>query len=145
MFSFQPFSKPRLVSIGLLLAILVISLMFSSYVEGMNESATDESTDQTVVSTVNKDAPLTKELNLPAGLSKDLSTKDLSTKDLSTKDLSTKDLSTKDLSTKDLKPLDGIDLGASKTLSVTDITGLLKNNAGVQKLIDNTQKMPNSK
>jgi hypothetical protein len=123
--------------------------MFSSYVEGMNESATDESTDQTVVSTVNKDAPLTKELNLPAGLSKDLSTKDLSTKDLSTKDLSskdlsTKDLSTKDLSTKDLKPLDGIDLGASKTLSVTDITGLLKNNAGVQKLIDNTQKMPKS-
>ena len=123
MFSFQPFSKPRLVSIGLLLAILVISLMFSSYVEGMNESATDESTDQTVVSTVNKDAPLTKELNLPAGLSKDLSTKDLSTKDL--------------------KPLDGIDLGASKTLSVTDITGILKNNAGVQKLID--QKLPNSK
>ena len=117
MFSFQPFSKPRLVSIGLLLAILVISLMFSSYVEGMSDA----------VAIINKDAPLSKDL------SKD------SSKD-SSKDLS-KDLS-KDKS-KDLKPLDGIHLGGSKTLSVTDITGLLKNNAGVQKLLD--QKLPSSK
>ena len=121
MFSFQPFSKPRLVSIGLLLAILVISLMFSSYVEGMSDA----------VAIINKDAPLSKDL------SKD-SSKD-SSKDKS-KDLS-KDLS-KDKS-KDLKPLDGIHLGGSKTLSVTDITGLLKNNAGVQKLLD--QKLPSSK
>jgi hypothetical protein len=128
MFSFQPFSKPRLVSIGLLLAILVISLMFSSYVEGMSEN-TD------AVAIVNKDAPLSKDKS--EDLSKDLS------KDLSSKDLSSKDLSSKDKS-KDLKPLDGIHLGGSKTLSVTDITGLLKNNAGVQKLIDNAQKPINS-
>jgi len=99
--------------------------MFSSYVEGMSEN-TD------AVAIINKDAPLSKDK------SKD-SSKD-SSKDKS-KD-SSKD-SSKDKS-KDLKPLDGIHLGGSKTLSVTDITGLLKNNAGVQKLIDNTQKMPKS-
>ena len=32
-------SKPKLVSIGLLLAILVISLMFSSYMEGFDANA----------------------------------------------------------------------------------------------------------
>ena len=128
MFSFQPFSKPRLVSIGLLLAILVISLMFSSYVEGMSEN-TD------AVAIINKDAPLSKDK------SKDSSSKDSSSKDSSSKDSSSKDLS-KDKS-KDLKPLPGIHLGGSKTLSVTDITGILKNNAGVQKLID--QKLPSSK
>ena len=134
MFSFQPFSKPRLVSIGLLLAILVISLMFSSYVEGMSENAD-------AVAIVNKDAPLSKDKSKDK--SKD-SSKD-SSKDKS-KDSSSKDSSSKDLSkdkSKDLKPLDGIHLGGSKTLSVTDITGLLKNNAGVQKLID--QKLPSSK
>ena len=44
-----------------------------------------------------------------------------------------------------VKPLDGIDLGGSKPLSVTDVTGVLKNNAGVQKMIDNAQKFPSSK
>ena len=43
------FTKPRLISIGLLLAILLISLLFSSYVEGLdNQSVADE---------VNIDAP----------------------------------------------------------------------------------------
>lgn len=101
MFSFQLFSKPRLVSIGLLLAILVISLMFSSYSEGM-ESA---------VAVVNKDAPS----------------------------------ASGSTSSGTVKPLDGIDLGGSKPLSVTDVTGVLKNNAGVQKMIDNAQKFPSSK
>ena len=139
MFSFQPFSKPRLVSIGLLLAILVISLMFSSYVEGMSDA----------VAIINKDAPLSKDLSKDSSKdsSKDKSkdsSKD-SSKDKS-KDSSSKDSSSKDLSkdkSKDLKPLPGIHLGGSKTLSVTDITGILKNNAGVQKLID--QKLPSSK
>lgn len=49
------FSKPRLVSIGLLLAILLISLMFSSYVEGLENGLTKEIAD------VNKDAPLDKQ------------------------------------------------------------------------------------
>jgi hypothetical protein len=111
MFSFQLFSKPRLVSIGLLLAILIISLMFSSYVEGMETDA---------VATVNKDAPLSK--NLSKNSSKDSST-----------------------SSSSLKLFDGIDLGGSKTLSVSDVTGVLKNNAGVQKLIDNAQNLPSSK
>ncbi len=98
------FSKPRLVSIGLLLAILVISLMFSSYTEGMTTNGTAD--------LVNKDAP-PGEANGNANGS--------------------------------VKPLDGIDLGGSKPLSVTDVTGVLKNNAGVQKMIDNAQKFPSSK
>lgn len=82
-------SKPKLVSIGLLLAILVISLMFSSYMEGFD-----------AIAAVNKDAvkPDAKD------------------------------------AVKALKPMDGINLG--KTLSVADITGTLKNNPGVQKMID---------
>jgi len=43
------FSKPRLISIGLLLAILLISLMFSSYVEGLSVNE--------VIADVNQDAP----------------------------------------------------------------------------------------
>jgi len=82
-------SKPKLVSIGLLLAILVISLMFSSYMEGFDANAA-----------VNKDA-------VKADATKDA---------------------------KALKPMDGINLG--KTLTVADITGTLKNNPGVQKMID---------
>lgn len=81
-------SKPKLVSIGLLLAILVISLMFSSYMEGFDANAA-----------VNKDAVKAD--------AKDAKT---------------------------LKPMDGINLG--KTLTVADITGTLKNNPGVQKMID---------
>ena len=77
-------SKPKLMSIGLLLAILVISLMFSSYSEGLD-----------AIATVNKDA-------------------------------------VKDASS--IKPMDSINLG--KTLSVADITGTLKNNPGVQKMIE---------
>ena len=43
------FSKHRLVSIGLLLAILFISLTFMSYVEGLENAS--------IVDIVNKDAP----------------------------------------------------------------------------------------
>jgi hypothetical protein len=84
-------SKPKLVSIGLLLAILVISLMFSSYMEGFDANAV-----------VNKDA-----VKADAKDAKDA---------------------------KALKPMDSINLG--KTLTVADITGTLKNNPGVQKMID---------
>ena len=81
-------SKPKLVSIGLLLAILVISLMFSSYMEGFDANAT-----------VNKDAVKADAKDAKA-----------------------------------LKPMNSINL--SKTLSVADITGTLKNNPGVQKMIE---------
>lgn len=90
-------SKPKLVSIGLLLAILVISLMFSSYMEGFDANAA-----------VNKDAVKAdaKDAKAMDGINLD----------------------------KALKPMDGINLG--KTLTVADITGTLKNNPGVQKMID---------
>ena len=91
-------SKPKLVSIGLLLAILVISLMFSSYMEGFD-----------AIAAVNKDA----------------------VKDDATKD-AVKAL--KPMDDNGLKPMDSINLG--KTLTVADITGTLKNNPGVQKMID---------
>lgn len=106
MFSFQLFSKPKLVSIGLLLAILFISLMFSSYTEGLD-----------TIDTVNKDAP-----------------KDAVAKAVA-KDAVAKDAVAKDPS---MKPMDGINLSESKTklLSVTDITGTLKNNPGVQKMLE---------
>ena len=109
MFSFQPFSKPRLVSIGLLLAILVISLMFSSYAEGMNSGAPPEQglpTDNTVA-VINKDAPASSASGSSIKASNDSDT---------------------------------IVLG---NLSVSDVTNMLNNNAGVQKLID--QKLPSSK
>ena len=121
MFSFQLFSKPRLVSIGLLLAILVISLMFSSYTEGM-ESTMD------AVAVVNKDAPSPN----ASGDASPNASGDASPNASPNANGS-------------VKPLDGIDLGGNKPLSVTDVTGVLKNNAGVQKMIDNAQKFPSSK
>jgi len=87
-------SKPKLVSIGLLLAILVISLMFSSYMEGFD-----------AIAAVNKDA-----VKDDAKDAKDA------------------------VKGTGLKPMDSINLG--KTLSVADITGTLKNNPGVQKMIE---------
>jgi len=86
-------SKPKLVSIGLLLAILVISLMFSSYMEGFD-----------AVAIVNKNAVKADAKAL------------------------------KPMDNNGLKPMDSINLG--KTLTVADITGTLKNNPGVQKMID---------
>lgn len=90
-------SKPKLVSIGLLLAILVISLLFSSYMEGFD-----------AVAIVNKNA-------VKADATKDAK-------------------ALKPMDNNGLKPMDGINLG--KTLTVADITGTLKNNPGVQKMID---------
>ena len=119
MFSFQPFSKPRLVSIGLLLAILVISLMFSSYAEGMNSGAPPEQglpTDNTVA-VINKDAPASSASGSSASGS-----------------------SASGSSIKASNDSDTIVLG---NLSVSDVTNMLNNNAGVQKLID--QKLPSSK
>ena len=104
MFSFSfSFSKPRIISIVLLLAILVISLFFSSYSEGMDPTAT-----------VNKDAPKVNDDNKPSD-KKPLDNTPLAGATLT----------------------DGIALGSSKPLTVSDITGVLQNNPGVQKMINN--------
>jgi len=112
MFSFSlSFSKPRIISIVLLLAILVISLLFTSYSEGMESSAMDESD---AIKSVNKEAPKAK-TSADAGPLANTPVKTDSS----------------------VKPSDGIVLGgSSKLLSVADITGVLQNNPGVQKLIN---------
>ena len=46
------FSKPRLISIGLLLAILLISLMVPSYIEGLENQSIAE-----IIAKVNENAP----------------------------------------------------------------------------------------
>ncbi len=54
------FSNPRLISIGLLLAILLISLIFSSYVEGLP--------DDEIIANVNENAPADKNSGKTAGI-----------------------------------------------------------------------------
>jgi len=49
------FSNSKLVSIGLLLAILLISLVFSSYIEGLENASISDAID-----VINKDAPKPK-------------------------------------------------------------------------------------
>jgi len=109
-------SKPRLLSIGLLLAILFISLAFSSYVEGLDANAI-----------INKEAP-TKDEQTKNEQTKNEETKDVGTKDVETKNEGTKNEGTKDEGTKD---------GQTKTklLTVADITNTLQANSGVQKLL----------
>ena len=51
------FSKPRLISIGLLLAILLISLMVPSYIEGLDNQSIDE-----IIANVNENAPANKNM-----------------------------------------------------------------------------------
>jgi hypothetical protein len=46
------FSKPRLISIGLLLAILLISLIIPSYIEGLENQSVAE-----IIAKVNENAP----------------------------------------------------------------------------------------
>jgi hypothetical protein len=110
---FYSFSKPRIVSIVLLLAILVISLMFSSYSEGMASDAIMSESDAAAI--INQDAPKAKTgedagplTNTPIAGITDSS----------------------------VKPSDGIVIGSGKLLTVADITGVLQNNPGVQKMIN---------
>ena len=122
MFSFSlSFSKPRIISIVLLLAILVISLLFTSYTEGMasnattsnattNDATTSTATVSDAIKSVNKDAPKAKMSDV------------------------TGPFANTPLTTDSVKPSEGISLG---TLSVSDITGVLQNNPGVQKMINN--------
>ena len=109
MFSFSlSFSKPRIISIVLLLAILVISLLFTSYTEGMASTSNATTTD--AIKSVNKDAPKAKSSDVTGPFANTPLTKD------------------------SVKPSEAISLG---TLSVSDITGVLQNNPGVQKMINN--------
>jgi hypothetical protein len=61
------FSKPRLISIGLLLAILLISLIIPSYIEGLENQSVAE-----IIANVNKNAPanknMTESMTGPAGI-----------------------------------------------------------------------------
>lgn len=112
MFSFLlSFSKPRIISIVLLLAILVISLLFTSYTEGMaSDASASGATLNDATKTVNDSAPTAKTSDNKGPLS---------------------------LTTDSVKPSDGILLGSGSSISVSDITGVLQNNPGVQKLITN--------
>lgn len=113
MFSFSlSFSKPRIISIVLLLAILVISLMFSSYSEGM---ATSSMTVSDASAIINKDAPKAKTTSDASDVAGPMTNTPV---------------------VDSVKPSDGIVLGSGKLLSVADITGVLQNNPGVQKMIN---------
>jgi hypothetical protein len=101
------FSRERIVSILMLLAILIISLIFASYREGLAG-----------IKDVNEEAP--------------------SKVDDASK--SKMDKSKVDKSKADFLPKDGILLGKPTTLTVAEITKTLKNNPGVQNLIDNQKK-----
>jgi hypothetical protein len=96
------FSRERIISILMLLVILIISLVFASYREGLAG-----------IKDVNKEAP-------------------------SKVDDASK--SKMDKSKADFLPKDGILLGKPTTLTVAEITKTLKNNPGVQNLIDNQKK-----
>ena len=137
------FSKSRLVSIGLLLAILFISLTFTSYVEGLENAS--------IVDIVNKDAPKTPQstdakasATASAKASAKTSVKALATyakalatdaKALAT-DAKASATSVQAIGAQPIgaQPIDGVTLG--KPLTVADITGVLQNNPGVQKLLD---------
>ena len=92
------FSRERIISIMMLLAILIISLVFASYREGLAG-----------IKDVNEEAPSKVD---DASKSK----------------------------MDNVLPKDGILLGKPTTLTVAEITKTLKNNPGVQNLIDNQKK-----
>ena len=104
------FSKPRLISIGLLLAILLISLMIPSYVEGLENKQVAE-----IIAKVNENAPKS---NVATG-STVATGSNLATGSTG--------------ATGSTNKTAGIALG--KPLTVDDITGALQNNPGVQKML----------
>ena len=59
------FSKPRLISIGLLLAILLISLIIPSYIEGLENQSVAE-----IIANVNKNAPKSMTENMTGSTDK---------------------------------------------------------------------------
>ena len=106
------FSRERIMSILMLLAILIISLVFASYREGLAG-----------IEDVNKEAPKANADTSKADVDVDTSKVDADTS-----------------KGPNALPKDGILLGKPSTLTVAEITGALKNNPGVQNLIDNKKK-----
>jgi hypothetical protein len=106
------FSKPRLVSIGMLLAILLISLMFSSYVEGLENGL------EKAVAVVNKDAPVNNQALVAPQTDKQETDKQETDKQGPVK-----------------QETDGIVLGGNKLLTVPQITGALQNNEAVKQML----------
>lgn len=125
------FSRERIMSILMLLAILIISLVFASYREGLAG-----------IEDVNKEAP---KADADADTSKADTDTSKAVADASKADTDASkavaDASKVDASNApNALPKDGILLGKPSTLTVAEITGALKNNPGVQKLIDNKTK-----
>ena len=120
------FSKSRLVSIGLLLAILFISLTFTSYVEGLENAS--------IVDIVNKDAPKTPQSTDAKASAKALAKASATDATASATGVQATSVQATSVQAIDAQPIDGVTLG--KPLTVADITGVLQNNPGVQKLLD---------
>jgi hypothetical protein len=123
------FSKPKLISIGLLLAILLFSLVFSSYVEGLENASISE---KDAIDIVNKDAPKSKLSELEMQVQ-------LQASGVQASGVQASGVQASGVQASDQKALefDGIVLGKNKPLSVANITNTLQNNPGVQKLISN--------
>jgi hypothetical protein len=132
------FSKPRLVSIGLLLAILFISLMFTSYAEGLDNAS--------IADIVNKDAPKTQQATDSKASATDSKASATDSKASATDSKasatdskasatdSKASATDSKASATDKQKIDGVTLG--KTITVADITGVLQNNPGVQKILN---------
>ena len=135
------FSKSRLVSIGLLLAILFISLTLTSYVEGLENAS--------IVDIVNKDAPKTPQSTDAKASAKATDAKasvkasatdakssatDAKATGVQATSVQATGVQATSVQATDAQPIDGVFLG--KPLTVADITGVLQNNPGVQKLLD---------
>lgn len=109
------FSKPRLISIGLLLAILLISLMIPSYIEGLENKQVAE-----IIEKVNENAPKSNDKSNVVTASTVATGNTVAT-------------GSNGITGSTNKPT-GIALG--KPLTVNDITGALQNNPGVQKMLN---------
>jgi hypothetical protein len=148
------FSKPKLISIGLLLAILLFSLIFSSNVEGLENASISE---KDAIDIVNKDAPKSKlsELEMQPQLqasgvqasgvqasgvqASGVQASGVQASDQKASDQKASGVQASGVQASGQKALefDGIVLGKNKPLSVANITNTLQNNPGVQKLISN--------
>ena len=113
------FSSKRIVSIVMLLAILIISLVYSSYVEGFEQN--------NMVDAVNEDAPKPK--------SETFESETPNTKTPGSETPNTETPNTK-TPLNDPVPNDAIVLG-KPGLSVSKITDMLKNNDSVKNMLTN--------
>jgi hypothetical protein len=129
------FSTPRIVSIIMLLAILFISLMLSSYVEGMDTASTTPPTASTTPPTATTTPPTaaatTRLTEIPPTLKTMAATE--AGKTINKEAPASKTYSADGTPV----PSDAITLGNTKNklLTVADIRDALQNNNGVQQLL----------